>query len=76
MRQGAKWIEHNQERSAAYCRNQLATKNTKSHEKLHYFEVFVSRRVFCGDQKFAHAATISTVSGTMASKLRRVNDER
>jgi hypothetical protein len=50
--------------SAANGRNQLATKNTKSHKKLHYFEVFVSLRVLCGDQKFAHAAKISTVSGS------------
>jgi hypothetical protein len=67
--------DSHREPSAASGRNQLATKNTKRHKKLHYFEVFVSLRVLCGDQKFAHDAKISTVSGTEITEI-EMNDER
>jgi hypothetical protein len=48
----------------AQGRNQIATKNTKGHKKLHEIEIFVSLRVLCGDPKLAHAAKFMMVSNT------------
>jgi hypothetical protein len=36
--------------SAAVGRNQVATKNTKSHKKAYRVEIFASLCVFCGDK--------------------------